>query len=280
MLPVLNTKLVVLICDCNASMSATTHSRLLAREVVLRPPFPVTEIIDKAKPPAPIWAPILEELTAKLRAHYGDALISVALRGSVARGTDVIDVSDLDLVVFLSGRSDGLDLQSALMPDLPIETAILDADTFPHGDSGAWMAFTLALSGWHIYGDDFVADLPPPHLGPRAMGHLPRADRWLAKWSVYWVEEPDDTDRLDICQWLMKRMVRSLMESRMIRLNAYSRDIYPCAKVAADAFPAHQAAIWKAAEYAIAPTTNHEEIAAIVADLAPVLRREQAALGS
>lgn len=233
-----------------------------------------------AKPPAPIWAPILKELIEKLHAHYGDALVSIALRGSVARGTDVVGVSDLDLVVFLNGRSDGLDLHSALMPDLPIEAAVVDAATFPHDASGAWMAFTLALSGWHIHGRDFIANLPPPHLGPHAMGHLPRADRWLAKWPVYWVDEPDDADRKDICQWLMKRIIRSLMESQMIRLNAYSRDIYPCAKVAADAFSAHQAMIWQAAEYAVAPTSNHEEVAAIVADLAPVLLLEQAALSS
>ena len=39
-----------------------------------------------------------------------------------------------------------------------------------------------------------------------------------------------------ICQWLMKRMVRSLFEAIMFALNCYSPDIYPCAKIAARQF--------------------------------------------
>ncbi|MEO0931937.1 MAG: hypothetical protein AAFY14_15030, partial [Pseudomonadota bacterium] len=222
--------------------------------------------------------PVLAELTERLHAHYGDALISVALRGSVARGTDVIGVSDLDLVLFLSGASDRFALQSSLMPGLRIETALVNADTFPIGGSDAWMRFILALSGWHVWGVDIIATLPPPHLGPHAMAHLPRADRWLAGWQVYWADETDAADRKDICQWLMKRIVRSLMESQMLRLGAYSRDIYPCAQTAAAAFPDQQSAIWQAAEYAIAPTHARCQIARVVAELEPLLLGHQASL--
>ncbi|MEM9788568.1 MAG: hypothetical protein AAF801_18870, partial [Pseudomonadota bacterium] len=148
----------------------------------------------QAKPPPPIWHPVLAELTEYLHAHYGDALISIALRGSVARGTDVTGVSDLDLVLFLSGASDRIALQSSLMPDLRIETALVNADTFEVSGSDSWMRFTLALTGWHVWGADIIATLPPPRLGPHAMAHLPRADRWLARWQVYWADETDPAD--------------------------------------------------------------------------------------
>ncbi|MEO0917374.1 MAG: nucleotidyltransferase domain-containing protein [Pseudomonadota bacterium] len=167
-----------------------------------------------------MWFPVLDELTHSLLAHYGEALISIALRGSVARGTDVAGVSDLDLVLFLRGRTDPVALRTSHMPDLTIEATPINADTFPSGPADEWMRFALALSGRHVWGADVVGELPQPRLGLHAMGHLPRADQWLAKWPVYWAEETSDADRKDICQWLMKRIIRSLMESQMLRLGA------------------------------------------------------------
>ena len=41
----------------------------------------------------------------------------------------------------------------------------------------------------------------------------------------------------------MQRVVRSLFEGRLLKTHLYSRDIYPCAKLAAEHFLAHQDAI-------------------------------------
>jgi len=76
-----------------------------------------------------------------------------------------------------------------------------------------------------------------------------------------------------ICQWLMKRMVRSLFEAVMVDLNYYSRDIYPCAKIAAQQFAPQKATIWRAAELAMAPTDQPAAIFAVLDGLSPLLRR-------
>jgi hypothetical protein len=76
-------------------------------------------------------------------------------------------------------------------------------------------------------------------------------------------------------QWLIKRVLRSLFEAASFDLNCNSRDIYFCAKIAAQQFAPQTAIIWRTAELAGVPTDQPAPIFAVLDGLAPLLRRLQ-----
>ena len=232
----------------------------------------------QGQPPSAHWQPVLDELVAQHRQWYKDDLVSIAIRGSVPRRTDVAGVSDLDLVVFVTKKHPKpANLRSTVRPTLQTETSSEVLPKFFTSKQDHWMRFALAFSGCTLWGRDIVAELPDPQLGPHCIAHLKAASRWLDDWQTYWAEDDDTDEHRAICQWLMKWIIRSLFETQMLRLNAYSRDIYPCMMAAANAYPDHEAAIIAAAELAIDPIADKSRIEDVVGRLSSLLLQEQAA---
>ena len=221
--------------------------------------------------PAEPWASIAVQLVDDLRKLHGVNLMAIALRGSAPRQTAVIGASDLDLVIILDTSTQVLgQIQVPAMLDLKLDISIGTAHELYHASDWEWMRFALAHTGHVVWGEDIIARLPDPVLGPHAVAHLYGLPQWTTGWEDDFVAG-DDREKREICQWLFKRIVRSLFESIMFDLNAYSRDIYPCAKAAADTYPAVSPAIWDAAELAIAPSIEISAITAVTAELFPLL---------
>ncbi len=228
------------------------------------------------RPPHSSWQPILGDLKKQIQGSFLDRECAITIRGSVARGASVNEAADLDLVVLHDGQSTlPSQYQSLLMPDLKIETSFIPLTGFRTDRRWVWMRFMLAHNGYMIFGPDVLADLPDPVLGPHCFAHLRNADKWLVAWKTYWDQ---DKDYLAICEWLMKRIVRSLFESQMMRINAFSRDIYPCAKIAMEAFPDQRDLILKAAELAVEPVEDYEIMSTVVEPLSEILQSKQAEL--
>jgi hypothetical protein len=87
-------------------------------------------------------------------------------------------------------------------------------------------------------------------------------------------------EKTAICAWVMQRVVRSIFEAVMLATHVYSRDIYPCAKLTAEHFPAHQDTIWTAALLAVEPTNDNALMTRTLMKLSPLLLDLQAQLKS
>ena len=190
-------------------------------------------------------------MSAQLPQQYRSDLFAIALPGSTARGTAVAGVSDLDLIVLLNHSA----------TDIPSGGLL----------RGHRVKVDLAQSTY----PDFISTLPDMTLKPHCIAHLKACDRCIAAWEPMFKATAQPEQKKAICQWLMKRMVRSLFEAVMVDLNCYSRDIYPCAKIAAQQFAPQKATIWRAAELAVAPTDQPAAIFAVLDGLSPLLRRLQ-----
>ncbi len=225
-------------------------------------------------PPHPSWSSVLNDLVWQLQSHCTDNAFSVVLRGSVARGASLNEAADLDLVILYDDTMPPIqNLQSNVVPTLPIEVSYIERNALKTDAKWVWMRFMLAHNGHTILGPDTLKDLPEPRIGPQCYAHLRDADEWLRDWRLYWDR---DQDYPAICTWLMKRIVRALFESQVTRINAFSRDIYPCAQVAKDAFPHARPAIHKAAELAITPTSDFDTIDQTVGRLSDILLSQHA----
>lgn len=207
---------------------------------------------------------LAHRIAAQVAEGVGDDFVSVVLRGSVARGTEVPEASDLDLVVVTwSGEAGPRPPEG----EFEVEVATIALDALRSDRNAAWMRFALAHSGWTLRGRDVVTDLPEPVLGPHCVAHLWSVERWGRDWPVMLDADPSSAERRLTCRWLMKRIVRSAFEGVMLDLRAYSRDIHPCAVAAARAHPEHAERIWRAAELAVSPTEDRSAIAEVAEPL-------------
>lgn len=227
-------------------------------------------------PPTGHSARLANKVSAQLQQQYASKLFAIALRGSTARGTAVAGVSDLDLIVLLNHSATDIPSGGLLRGHrVKVDLAQSTYPEFMTQPKWAWMRFSLAFSGSVISGPDFISTLPDMTLKPHCIAHLKACDRWIAAWEPMFKTAAQPEQKKAICQWLMKRMVRSLFAAVMFDLNCYSRDIYPCAKIAAQQFAPQKAMSWRAAELAMAPTDQPAAIFAVLDGLSPLLRRLQ-----
>lgn len=210
----------------------------------------------------------------------GDGLVSVALRGSTVRATAVIGVSDLDLVIVTKTPVARIpETVIVAAPDLEIETLLITEDALLQDAKAAWLRFNLAFCGYTVWGRDLVSALSDPVLDTAAIGYLRNVSGWHDKWQTYHKGETTDLGRKQVCMWLMKRCVRSLFESVMLEEGVYTRDIQPCAEIAAQNLPEHRELIMAAAELAVSPSADPAEVDAVARPILPVLQAAAAKMG-
>lgn len=237
------------------------------------PVLPSGYLARQGVAPTQPWDGYAKRICTELYRNQGANLLSVALRGSTVRATAVIGVSDLDLVVVTRTAVTDVKVPHIIAaPDLEIETALATEAELLRDPGFAWLRFNLAYCGHTVWGHDYIADLPPPVLDRTALAHVKSVDTWLGQWSEMFSNAPDDKERRAICVWLMKRVVRSLFESVMLEEGVYTRDIYPCADIAARHYPMLRSEIFAAAEMVVSPCGSRSEIEAALNPLLPVLQ--------
>ncbi len=227
-------------------------------------------------PPLQPWCGHCEDVSGQVRRLLGQNLVSVALRGSAARGMAVVGGSDLDFVVVTEVETEiSQPMMVAAAPGLAIETYCTTEDSLLNDRSRAWMRFNLAFSGWTVFGREVIAGLPDPVLNKVAVAHLKGLDRWFDDWPGHFDQAGSAEEKRSVCAWLMKRAVRSVFESVMLTEQSYSRDIYPCAIIACRHYPEHTHIIIRAAMLAVAPTQDKtliEDVAGPMHDLLLIAR--------
>ena len=233
--------------------------------------------IGKA-PEEPLFSE-LSQFAEKLELELGKRFHCLAVRGSASRGTFVKGASDIDLIVFAYGPAlQTLSPEHWITQTTDIDLEWFEPEDFLQSSRYQWLKLSLSYSGYCFGPQNLLAELPAPTLGSHAIAHLHRVDRWAKAWPAYLAEAKTDGERKRVCSWLMKRIVRSLFEAEMLNGNIYSRDIYPCAKIASEAFPSHAPMIWRAAELAVAPTSEPSLIREVADFLLPKLLNLQSRL--
>jgi hypothetical protein len=232
--------------------------------------------VDRAyiRPP---WDAPLDEVVRACVEHWGDALHSVYVRGSLPRGFAVEGVSDIDCYALVRGRQGEIDTSwiEAVCHDLdakyPFQTGIeiiafsLEGTVDP-GDSPLFriVQFSIGTNCLCIHGEDLGPSLPRVKPGPgiavRA-ANLP-SEMQLAL-SHLGPESPASEVR-EWCAWIMKRVVRTGFELVMEREQAYTRDFYFCFEAFARHHPEYERAMYRCLELAVAPSEDSDEVRGIL----------------
>lgn len=190
-------------------------------------------------------------------------LVSLYLRGSIPRGLAVENLSDLDGIAVVRSKisSEQQSALESLQQDLrsrfpfctKIETQTLSqAEILSH--SSDWGIF-LKTQGLHLYGVDFLPQIPPVALGNHLISTAFQLEEDITQTCQDIRQFCYSRDRLlRKCAWLSRRMVRSGFELVMDREQAYTRDLYLCYLAFSRHFPNQETQMRRCLSLAINPS--------------------------
>ena len=194
-------------------------------------------IVNDCRPLSPSeWDEPISLVMEKAQLRLGQAMHSAYLRGSLARGTWVNGVSDLDMLVIYEDAGAAqfdwrwtIELSRELMGRFPfcagLDANFLNKKILEESPKGASYRFMLKTQSLCIYGDDIIGRLPPCRPDTSAMFSF----RGLAGDIDCAAEDLDSSgDATGICRWLMRRIVRAAGEIAMLQDGRFTRDLCSC----------------------------------------------------
>lgn len=228
------------------------------------------------------WREAVAELADRYDAVEG--AVGVWVRGSVATGSAVPGIADLDYLVLLDREVDE-GLLDALDGELGRRhPGIGKVDRLEVAWPGAvcelrpWTAFILACQSARISGPDFRAELPRFRPGLDTRLNSRGFDAWLSD-RLGRLEAGTGPVRGEACTWTMKWLLRVAFEVVMERDQSYTRDLYPCWERFARYYPQRSAQVREVLERALNPISDRSLIREQVADLGAFLCAELRLLG-
>jgi len=191
-----------------------------------------------------IWQPLVAFVRDASMSRPGVG--SVYLRGSIARGLAIENVSDADFIYFSEINFDlaDVELEEAVATKFPIVKGL---ELFRLGRAvfdkiRPWRRrpyFHMLLKTQCLFlgGDDIAKDIAPFRVGPDMVSHafslqgeFARLPRLLQQGCNSGVEQT-------MWQWFSRRIVRSGLEVTMDRSDRFTRDLYLCYEQFAEFYP-------------------------------------------
>jgi predicted nucleotidyltransferase len=232
------------------------------------------------------WKPLVRDVVEFYRSQLGEKLVSVFVRGSLAKGTAVEGISDVDS--FFVAREDfeipksevekfevelrqrypfctGVELFGAGMNNL--------TELLPPKRRSIWheLIKTQSVCVWGASLADGIA--------PFALSDMVAHSYWIGE-NVRtlsgrldeYADKPDDLKAF--CTWICKRLIRVGFEIVMLREQRWTRDLYPCYKSFSKYYPERESLMLQALQLALNPTDRRDEIVVFANRFLPWLEDE------
>lgn len=210
----------------------------------------------------PEYALILQEIVDLYQVHFKDILDSIYIRGSVAKGAAIPDISDIDTVAFVNRdlteeeNEKRSKISEPIRKKYPYVTGVeiltLPIESIERNQKVKFLLKTQCLC---IYGKDLAENIPKQPLGIGSYSHffsLEESMEGIKKWR----EEEEDPKEERICSWIMKGIVRTGFELVMEKEQCYTRDLYPCYERFAKHYPEQAEAMLNILTLAVYPTDD------------------------
>jgi len=212
------------------------------------------------------WKALVEEVVNAYVSALGENLHSVYLRGSVARGTMISGVSDVDsYCVVESDCSDNAftklkelvdELEKKHAFSTGIESVAWNIDKVLSTEADMFLVKTQSLCIW---GEDLGLLIEPCPLSTSAMLHCMKLDKINGNYSEYadMVKIRDDSVKMRFCsRWVSRVILRAAFEVVMLREKKYTRDLYFCWLSYSKYYPNDAPIIYEFLEYAVNPISD------------------------
>lgn len=228
------------------------------------------------------WKPVVDDVVKAYKEHFGDKVVSVYLRGSVAKGLAIEGISDVDNFAVIDLPREELDLswQKDFLIEMKnkypftddVEVGVFTLEDFNQGRNPKMFAKTQGLL---VYGENLTKDLPEYKIGRDMVAHGFGLQRGMELNRNHIEKNKDNSGIIKSrCKVMMKRIVRVGMELVMVRANKYTRDLFLCWKEFSRFYPDKSEEMMRALKLSVAPTDNIDEINEIFDNLGSWLVEE------
>lgn len=227
------------------------------------------------------WLPAVEMVRDAYKKHFGERLHSVYIRGSVAKGEAIDNISDIDSFAVVTLSHDDIetswskDFVREIIEQFPfvvgVETGAIPLEELKGHKGDRIMIKTQSIC---VYGENLADTLPPLKPGIDTAQHIKGIEREINKTKEWLQEERTNEEVERHCTWIMKRIIRSGFELVMERSQKYTRDLYPCYEGFSGYYPEKKEEMYEVLELAIEPTSDKKEIIAILDNLGNWLVKE------
>jgi uncharacterized protein len=219
----------------------------------------------------PPWSDVVTDIKVAYLQNLTEKLHSLYLRGSVAKGTAIAEVSDIDTfaVIFMDrqkmDRSWIAPFRQRMAVEYPfqkgIEIGFVSYDAVCNSQGTRGSRFTIKTQSVCLWGEDLAPSIPSFKPGRDLVGHAYGIKEDIRQ-VVERLPSIDESSAIKgLSQWIMKRLVRTGFELVMEQERAYTRDLYPCYVAFSKHYPAQEQPMKHALEWAIAPSDNKAELA-------------------
>ncbi len=220
------------------------------------------------KPP---WdAPVLA-VVERCQLYFGHRLVALYLRGSLAYGTAIVGMSDLDMFVIVADalteddQTWGDQLKIEITHTFPYLVGA-DFDLVPLSRTeNTAVRLVLKTQTIFLWGRDLTVDYPKFKISHWAAQHVYLLGHQLGDVLTALFQEQDQQAIAATCAWICKRIVRAGFELVMEREQAYTRDLYPAYQTFSKYYPEQKPQMYHALQLAVFPTTDRAALVAFLA---------------
>jgi hypothetical protein len=226
------------------------------------------------------WRSLVDDVAAAYVMAWTNRVMGVYIRGSVASGQAIFNLSDVDSLAVVYGDIRGCDrrwfkkLNQQISRHYPfccgVEFSVVSGDrlldlTDRSHDNLRMLIATQAVCIW---GQDVVETLPRFRPDMTCIHHSFDLEADLNQLIEDLLDLPQTPSDLlqqqvyvrKLCQWSMKRIIRSGFEIVMERDQCFTRDLHPCYERFCHYYPTQQSSMWQALTWAINPIDSPEKI--------------------
>jgi len=210
------------------------------------------------------YKPAIKDIVEAYKNHFDAHLHSVYLRGSVAKGQAVENISDIDTFAYVDLPKDeiGTLWQSEAKNKLKALYPFAEEIELISRPLSAALDSTIILNqSICVYGEP--VEVPKIKPGKEMMLHTPDLTGRITFSEKKLDDAKSEEEIKAACVWIMKNMLRTGFEITMERSGRYTRDLYPCYKGFSEYYPEREVQMKEILHYALNPTADKEKIKSI-----------------
>lgn len=219
------------------------------------------------------WRPAINDFLKYIKNSYKENVHSVYLRGSVATGTSIKGVSDIDFFVLTKKPillKDKLKIWKSadLLNKKYTFITRFDVGFYTYDQILKKRERALIkLTSVCILGENLMNCIPDLRPGKDVSVTLPGLEKEIVSILNLETEDIDSEENKRRCVWIMKRLVRAGFELVSERANCFTRDLYKCYLSFSQYYPEKSREMKRVILLAINPSSELEKIKTTIKDI-------------
>jgi len=213
------------------------------------------------------WFKIVKTAVKEYQKGFNTNIQSIYVRGSIAQGTAIKGISDLDIIIILNNSVSEddkkllLKIEKSLKKQFPfVKYYNINLTTKEQIKKSKKLLFFLKIQSVCVYGTDISIKLPKIKPGKNTTIHTPYLELILNERYEEILKNNNKEQIKNSCSALMKVILRVGYELVAKREKAFTRDLYFCYKGFIKYYPGKDKEMYQVLDLALNPTSNKKEI--------------------